>query len=452
MVDDDVAAGLEPHFGAQRFVQLLLDAEFLKDGRFLGVQLHARDELRLEAAHEFDDLREFLFVVQPDGGVILAQIIAQDALNEVQVAVEQGRRAALLGGGANRVPGAAEKLDVGANFVVARFRSGGADDEAAGKSSLGFGDEAAQARAVFRRADAPRNADVVDRGHVHEEAAGQRDVARDARSFFTKWFFCNLNNNFLAGLQHFGNQLRAAVLFVPRMPVLRRTVRTPAGAPSALRTISAAHGTLKTRARLFGNARARGRLPFAHMRRLSGSVESFVSFCVIVSVSPGVFFSRQLRVPFAVIRFVPFHVLFRVAFHAISFVPFRAGKPWRRLRRQRYVMHFVGESVGLFRRIFVIVFLITFPDHFPDQCPDRCPALPANPQVRPAPHTIRPRLQQPRERFSASACASSCLASISCWPSEVTSSSESSVMCASVMHRRSGLSIQSCRGREQFLS
>ncbi len=162
---------------------------------------------------------------------------------------------------------------------------------------------------------------MIDRGHVDEEAAGQRNVARDARSFFTKWFFCNLNNDFLSGLQHFGNELRAAVLFVPRMPVLRRTMRTPAGAPSALRAIPAAHGTLKARARLFGNARARGRLSFARMRRLGGGVESFVRFRVFFPV----LFSRQLRVPFAVIRFVPFQVLFRMAIHAISFVPFRAG-------------------------------------------------------------------------------------------------------------------------------
>ena len=104
VVDDDVAAGLEPHFRAQRLVQFLLDAEFLEDGRVFGVQLHARDELRLEAAHEFDDLREFLFVVEPDGGVIVAQIIAQDALDEIQVAVEQGRRAALLGGARESCP------------------------------------------------------------------------------------------------------------------------------------------------------------------------------------------------------------------------------------------------------------------------------------------------------------------------------------------------------------
>ena len=245
-------------------------------------------------------MREFLFVVEPDGDVIVAQIIAQDALDEIQVAVEQGRRAALLGGGANRVPGAAEEFDVGANFVVARSGSGRADDEAAGKCSLGFGHEAPQTRAVFRGADAARHADVIDRGHVDEEAAGQRDVARDARAFFTKRFFCNLNNNFLAGLQHFGNELRAAVLFVPRVAVLHRLMRASRAAASALRAASAAHGTLEAGARLFGNARARRRLSLGRMRRFRGLVEFFVDF----SFSPGVFPSVLSPVLFSVSFFV----------------------------------------------------------------------------------------------------------------------------------------------------
>ena len=256
-----------------------------KIGASLRVQLHARDHLRLEAAHEFDHLGEFLFVVQPDGGVIVAQIIAQDALDEIQVAVEQGWRVALLGSGANGVPGAAEELDVGANFLVGRSRGGGADDEAAGKRALGFVHQAPQARAVFGRADAPRHADVIDGGHVDEEAPGQRHVAGDARAFFTKRFFCNLNNYFLARLQHFGNELRTPVLLVPGVPVLRRLVRTPAGTPPALRPASAAHGTLEARARLLGNARARGRLALARLRRFRGLVEFFVNF----SVNPGVF-------------------------------------------------------------------------------------------------------------------------------------------------------------------
>src|SRR5256884_6940025 len=56
VIDDDVAAGFQPHFGAKSFVEFVLDAELFEDGRFLGVELDLADQLRLEAIHEIDDL------------------------------------------------------------------------------------------------------------------------------------------------------------------------------------------------------------------------------------------------------------------------------------------------------------------------------------------------------------------------------------------------------------
>ncbi len=83
MVDDDVAAGFEPNFGAQCFVELVLDAELLEDRRFLAVELHAIYELRLKAADEFNHFAVFLFAVNPDGAEIIADIVAKDAFNKI---------------------------------------------------------------------------------------------------------------------------------------------------------------------------------------------------------------------------------------------------------------------------------------------------------------------------------------------------------------------------------
>ncbi len=96
VVDDDVAAGLQPHLGAQRLVEFVLDAELLEDRLLLGVELDAVDKPRLEAADEFDDLAVFLFVVNPDGGEIVADVIAQNAFDQVQVAVQQSGSACAL--------------------------------------------------------------------------------------------------------------------------------------------------------------------------------------------------------------------------------------------------------------------------------------------------------------------------------------------------------------------
>jgi hypothetical protein len=54
----------------------------------IGVELYAVDELRLEAAYKFHDLAVFLFVVDPDGAEIVGDVIAEHALDEVEIAVE----------------------------------------------------------------------------------------------------------------------------------------------------------------------------------------------------------------------------------------------------------------------------------------------------------------------------------------------------------------------------
>src|SRR5579862_8285747 len=82
VVDDDVATRLEPDLGAQGAVELLLDAELLENGRGLGVELDAVEQARLKAADELGDLAELLLVVNPDGGVVVADVVAQDALDQ----------------------------------------------------------------------------------------------------------------------------------------------------------------------------------------------------------------------------------------------------------------------------------------------------------------------------------------------------------------------------------
>src|SRR5208282_1783317 len=164
----------------------------------------------LEAADELEDLAVFLFVVDPDAGEIVADVIAKNAFDEVKIAMEQRRRFALLAALLDFVPALAEELDVGADFVVGGAAGGGSNDEAAGIAIAGFADEAAEARTVFGGNDFARDAGVMDRGHIYQEAAGERDVTCDARAFLAERLLGDLDDDVLTGFQHFGNELRTA--------------------------------------------------------------------------------------------------------------------------------------------------------------------------------------------------------------------------------------------------
>ena len=62
LVDDDVAAALQPDFRLERLVDLVLDAELLEQRRFFGVELDPLDQRRLEAVGEAQDALVLLSV------------------------------------------------------------------------------------------------------------------------------------------------------------------------------------------------------------------------------------------------------------------------------------------------------------------------------------------------------------------------------------------------------
>src|SRR6202035_3567047 len=178
--------------------------------RFLGVELDAADQLGLEAADKLHDLAVFLFVVDPDGAEVVADVIAEHALDKVEVAVEQRGSFALFALLLDVVPGFAEEVNVGADFVIGGAAGCGSNDEAAGIGVAGFADQTAKARTIFRRDDLARNAGVMNGRHVHEKTSGQSDVTGDARALFAERLLGDLDDYVLTGLEHFRNELRAA--------------------------------------------------------------------------------------------------------------------------------------------------------------------------------------------------------------------------------------------------
>ena len=63
-----------------------------KIGACARVQLHLADQRRLEALHEAQHVFVQLFVVDPDGFEVVGQLVAQNALHDVEIVMQQQRR------------------------------------------------------------------------------------------------------------------------------------------------------------------------------------------------------------------------------------------------------------------------------------------------------------------------------------------------------------------------
>ena len=84
---------------------------------------------------------------------------------------------------------------------------------------------------------------MIERGHVDEVAAGKRDVAGDARALLAERLFRDLDDDFLALLQHVRDQLRTARLravAVAAVALLRTATAIVAASPAAVTIAPAA--------------------------------------------------------------------------------------------------------------------------------------------------------------------------------------------------------------------
>ncbi len=79
-----------------------------------------------------------------------------------------------------------------------------------GIAAARFANQAAESRAIVGAGDFARNADVIDGRHVNQETARESDVTGDARALLAERFLGDLDDDFLTGLEHFGNELRTA--------------------------------------------------------------------------------------------------------------------------------------------------------------------------------------------------------------------------------------------------
>src|ERR1700683_4866141 len=112
----------------------------------------------------------------------------------------------------------------------------------------------AQASALFRRSDFSRNAGVIQRWHVDQIAAWQRDVAGDARALLAQRLFGDLNDDFLPLLQHVGDQLSAPRLLRAMMPLAVVWTAPPVVSTPAVALAASPRGMLHPRTKIIAHA------------------------------------------------------------------------------------------------------------------------------------------------------------------------------------------------------
>ena len=210
LVDHDVSAGLQPYLRLHGIVDLVLDTEVLEQRSGFGVQLDAPHQRGLETLRKPHNPLVLFFRIDPDLRKIGVHLVAQHALHQVQVVIDQGRRLAVLCAVLDLSPQMFKETNVGAQFVfldIGRCRS---NDEAAQSVLALAGNDALETLALFFRIDLARHTDVIHRRHVHQEPPRQRDMAGNARPFLGDRLFSNLDEDLLPFFQQVGNQrLRA---------------------------------------------------------------------------------------------------------------------------------------------------------------------------------------------------------------------------------------------------
>src|ERR1035437_1086912 len=201
LIDDDGAAALEPDLGAEGLGDFVLDAEVLEERNLFGVELDAADQGRREAVEEADDALVVGFRIDPDRGEVGADLVAQDALDEREIVIDEGRRLGVVGALLDLAPQMEEEAQVGAEVFFGCALGCGADDETA-RGVVALADQdALEALALCVGLDLAADADVGDGGHEDQEPSRQGDVRGDAGTLLGDGLLGNLDQNLLPGLE-----------------------------------------------------------------------------------------------------------------------------------------------------------------------------------------------------------------------------------------------------------
>src|ERR1019366_6678030 len=182
-----------------------------------------------EALHKAQHILVGFFVVHPDALIGDRQLVAQDALHYIEVVMDQHRRRTPLGFLPHLEPQVVEEHHVGAQLFLAPALARGAHNVAAGNSRAVGLQNPFQTEPLFVARNLARDADVVHRRHVHQEAAGQGDVRGDARALLPQRLLGDLHDDLLPFLEQIADGRQRDLVAARIRPGLRPAFRPAFG-------------------------------------------------------------------------------------------------------------------------------------------------------------------------------------------------------------------------------
>ena len=200
-VDDQIAARFELDDRVVHRRQLILDTGALEQRDSVGILLHAPGMARHQQLHEVLGGLVAILALDDDFLDILVVDVADGALDQIAVIVDQLGRRRLERLFADLVPQPREIIEVALDFGLGALKSRRANDAAHGGGQVHLRDDGLQPLAIGRVADLAADAAAMRRvGHEHAIAARQRQICGQRRTLVAALFLDDLHQQHLAAL------------------------------------------------------------------------------------------------------------------------------------------------------------------------------------------------------------------------------------------------------------
>ena len=215
LVDDEIAAGLQRHLRREHRVELRLHARLHEHALRLAPHAHVARVARHQQPHEVLGFAEACFAGDDDFVDLLVVEVADGALDQRTLLVDEHRRRRAQRRFAHRLPHAHQIFEVAAHFLPGARGARRTQDHAHAVRHVEILCDRLEALAVARVGDLARNA-AATRGirHQHGIAAGERQIGRQRRALVAALFLHDLDQQHLPALDHFLN------LVLPAQPRL----------------------------------------------------------------------------------------------------------------------------------------------------------------------------------------------------------------------------------------